>query len=94
MKTKKLIILLLVLFFLIPLGLLTDSPSWGEWDLSYYEQILGFIPEKMKTNTIIPALLPDYNLENFSPIISYYASAILGTALIFASFYGLYKLKR
>ncbi len=94
MKYKYLLILMLIIFILLPLGLLTDSPAWGEWDLSFYERILGFVPEKMKNTIEIPAILPDYSLNVVNPVISYYISALVGIGIIFLTFYALYRLKK
>jgi hypothetical protein len=94
MKYKYLFILILILLILLPLGVLTEYPAWGEWDLSYYQKVLGFIPEKMKTTFEIPAVFPDYSLKGINPVISHYVSAIVGVGLIFLTFYGFYKLKK
>ncbi len=94
MKYKYLMVLIAVIFLLLPLGVLTNAPAWGEWDLSFYEKVLGFIPDKMKNSINIPAILPDYSLKGLNPIISYYLSALIGAGIIFFAFYTFYKLRR
>ncbi len=87
MRYKRIFLLMFFLFLMLPLGLMTDAPAWGEWDLSFYEKILGFIPEGMKKGYVIDPLIQDYSLKNLPPVLSYYLSALLGTVLIFLSFY-------
>ncbi len=88
MQRYKIFILIVLLLLLIPLGLLTDLPAWGEWDLSFFEKTLGFIPEGIKNPPeIIKPLIPDYSLDGKNPIISYYISALIGIGVIFGIFY-------
>lgn len=94
MKYKYLLILLCVVFAFLPIGLLTDAPAWGEWDLSFYKEILGFIPDKMKNTINIPAIFPDYNLNGLNPVISYYLSAFVGVSIIFFGFYIFLRVKK
>lgn len=94
MKHKELFILLLFFFPLIPFGLLTEYPAWGEWDISYYRETLGFIPKEMVGTFKIPAILPDYSLNDVNPVLSYYLSAILGVSIIFLTFWSLKNIKR
>ncbi len=88
---KRVFIILGILTALIPLGLLTDSPAWGEWDKEYYKKILGFIPEGIEKAKEINAPLKDYSLNSLGDISSYYLSAIIGAVLIFMIFYFLAK---
>ena len=94
MKHKELFILLLFFFLLIPIGLLTEYSAWGEWDISYYKKTLGFIPKGIIESFKIPAILPDYSLDNLNPVLSYYLSAILGVSIIFLAFWSLKNIKR
>ncbi|HHG73455.1 MAG TPA: hypothetical protein ENK22_00205 [Persephonella sp.] len=87
MGYRRIFFLMFILFLMLPLGLLTDAPAWGEWDLSFYEKAIGFIPEGMKKGNVIDPLIQDYSLEGLPPAVSYYLSAFIGTALIFLSFY-------
>ena len=89
-KWKYLIIPILILFILLPLGLLSQNPAWGEWGLEYFKKLLGFIPEGMeKGKEIVKPVIPDYSLEDKHPVVSYYISALVGVVIIFAIFWGL-----
>jgi len=90
---KKLFIMLGVLIALVPLGLLTDAPAWGEWDSSYFEKVLGFMPqgiEKIENTIHLKYLLPDYSLPGANDVVGYYVSAIVGAVLIFVLYYLIY----
>ncbi|WP_041361542.1 PDGLE domain-containing protein [Nautilia profundicola] len=90
---KKLYIMLGVLIALVPLGLLTDAPAWGEWDSSYFEKVLGFMPqgiEKIENSIHMKYILPDYSLPGANDVLGYYISAIVGAVLVFAIYYFIY----
>lgn len=90
---KKLYILLGVLLALVPLGLLTDADAWGEWDVSYFKEHLGFIPagiEKVESVFNFKHILPDYSIPGMNDVVGYYVSAIVGAALVFALYYLIY----
>ena len=90
---KKLFILLGVLIALVPLGLLTDAPAWGEWESSYFKKVLGFVPqgiEKVENTIHLKYLLPDYSLPGANDVVGYYISAVVGAVLIFALYYLIY----
>ena len=42
---KKILYPMLIIFILIPLGLISENPAWAEWDNEYYQEALGFIPK-------------------------------------------------
>jgi len=87
---KRVFVLLGILILLVPLGLLTDAPAWGEWDSSYFKKILGFMPqgiEKIESSIHMKYLLPDYSLPGANDVIGYYVSAIVGAVLIFVIYY-------
>ncbi|NPA88068.1 MAG: cobalamin biosynthesis protein [Epsilonproteobacteria bacterium] len=88
---KKLLIVLGVLLALVPLGVLTDNPAWGEWDLDYYKEKLGFIPQGMAHASSIKPLIPDYEVPGLGTISGYYISAIVGVILVFAIYFILAK---
>jgi hypothetical protein len=88
---KRAIFLVAVLTLLVPLGLLTDNPAWGEWDLDYYKKVLGFIPKGMEISIINP-LIPDYELSNIGSIFSYYLSAVVGILIIFGIYFLIFKI--
>jgi len=90
---KKLYILLGVLIALVPLGLLTDAPAWGEWESDYFQKVLGFVPqgiEKIENSVHLKYILPDYSLPGANDIVGYYISAIVGALLIFVVYYFIY----
>jgi len=91
---KKVLIVLGVLMALVPLGLLTDNPAWGEWDLEYYKEKLGFIPKGMKSASSIHPIIPDYEVFGLGSVSGYYISAIVGVVLIFIFYFILAKILR
>ncbi len=80
---KRLLITLFILFIFIPLGLLTNSPAWGEWDSEYYQKILGFIPQGIAKTSVTNTLLDKYGMSGVGDIMGYYISAFIGIALLF-----------
>lgn len=84
---KKIFYPMLILFLLVPLGLISENPAWAEWDNEYYQEVLGYIPEGIKNSFSIEALIPDYTFAGLNDIASYYISALLGIVLIFGFFY-------
>ena len=88
---KKILYPMLIIFILIPLGLISENPAWAEWDNEYYQEALGFIPKGIENALHVKALAPDYTIEGMNDIVAYYLSGILGVALIFGVFYLLGK---
>lgn len=69
---------ILLIMLLVPLGIITENPAWGEWDLSFFSENLGFIPQGIQHfSTLYSAPLSGYVLPGISPVASYYLSAIL-----------------
>ena len=90
MKERKIYILLALLLILVPLGLITSSPAWGEWTLEEIKNMIGYVPEGIKNSTsIIKPLIPDYQLEGVHPVVGYYISAVVGVIVIIIIFYGI-----
>jgi hypothetical protein len=88
-KIKYLLIPIVLVFLILPLGLLAQNPAWGEWGLEYFKKLLGFVPEGIEKNKeLIKPILPDYSVTEKHPILSYYISALIGVLLIFAIFVG------
>ncbi|GMT46053.1 MAG: hypothetical protein IEMM0006_1885 [bacterium] len=78
-------IVVLLIMLLVPLGIITENPAWGEWNLSFFHENLGFIPEGIKHfSTLYSAPLHRYTLPGMSAVASYYLSAIL--AIFFTTF--------
>jgi len=88
---KKALIILGVMVLLTPLGLLSEYPAWGEWDLSYFEKKLGFIPKGMVNSNLVKPIIPDYEVPGVGSISGYYISAIIGIGLIFLIYFILSK---
>jgi len=89
---KRLWILLAVLVALTPLGLISESSAWGEWDNSYYEKILGFIPKGIAHANGVEGVMPDYTVGSTGSVAGYYISAVVGIALLFAIYLILWKM--
>jgi hypothetical protein len=91
MKIKKVYYLVFGLIVLVPLGLLSENPAWGEWDIDYYKQKLGFVPDGISNATLQKAPLSDYSVPYLGEVSGYYLSAIIGVVLIIGIFYILKK---
>ncbi len=91
---KRIYIVLAVFTAMIPLGLLSDAPAWGEWETTYYKKILGFIPQGIANAKEIKTPLKEYSLSAFNDVVGYYFSAFIGIVIIFAVFYLLARLFR
>jgi len=89
---KKIYYYLLGIVLLVPLGLITQNPAWGEWDESFYEQKLGFIPKGIENAKGVDAIFGDYQTTFFGDVGSYYFSALVGMVAIFGIFYLLKRL--
>ena len=87
-------ILLGLLTALVPLGLLTDAPAWGEWDPEHYRRVLGFIPEGIARASEAKAPLPDYTVPGLGEISGYYLSALAGVLLLLGIYYLIYRMVR
>jgi|GEM_PF-284672 len=69
---------ILLIMLLVPLGIITENPAWGEWNLGFFNKNLGFIPQGIKHfSTLYSAPLSGYVLPGISAVASYYLSAIL-----------------
>ena len=91
---SKVFKILAVMVVLVPLGLLTQNPAWGEWKSEYYIKVLGYLPKGMaKVKGAIP-LLPNYAMKGGNEVLWYYLSAIIGIVLIFAIFYTVAKIRK
>lgn len=88
---NKLYIVLFILIVVVPVGLLSENPAWGEWENSYYQKILGFVPNGIKNAYTIQAPMTDYSIHGVNGIVSYYLSAIVGFILLYIIFYLLTK---
>jgi len=79
---------LLVAISLVPLGLLTNNPAWGEWDSGFFKEKLGSIPHGIQNlSEIYFAPVKDYSLQGLSSVESYYLSAFIGVVVIFLLFF-------
>ncbi len=91
---RRVYIVLAVMIVLVPLGLLSESPAWGEWEDAYYQKVLGFLPEGINHAKGISPLIPDYTISRVNETVGYYLSALIGLVLIFLIYYLLAKLLR
>ena len=89
---RKVFLILGVLLALVPLGLLTESPAWGEWDNDYYRKVLGFVPEGIKNSFHHQAFMSDYSLKGVNDVAGYYLSALVGLILIYVLYFILMKI--
>jgi hypothetical protein len=85
-------ILLGVMVALVPLGLLTDAPAWGEWGREHYAKLLGFIPRGMAAAPEGGGVLPDYSVPGLGAVSGYYLSALVGVALLAGVYWLLYRM--
>lgn len=91
---RKIFSLLFFFVLLVPLGLLTQLPAWGEWSNAYYEKVLGYIPKGIAEAKGLEAPMPDYAVSGMNSVIGYYLSALIGAALIFGIFYLIARAKK
>jgi len=91
----KLYFLLFIIFLIIPIGLISSYSAWGEWELNYFKEKIGYIPQGiLKYNDILKPIFSDYTFIKSMPIFSYYISAIIGVLTIFTAFYLIKLLKK
>ncbi|WP_456381263.1 PDGLE domain-containing protein [Hydrogenimonas sp.] len=83
---KKMFFFLAALTALVPLGLLSENPAWGEWENAYYEKVIGFIPAGISEGFAWKAPIPDYAVPGMGEVSGYYLSALVGIGMIFAFF--------
>jgi cobalt/nickel transport system permease protein len=83
-RLKQAWLILAVLAFLTPLGLLAPGTAWGEWSTDQLSEIgLSFVPEGLKKwEGLWSALLPDYTIPGIGESTGYVISAIAGVAII------------
>ena len=99
-KYKPVIILLGILIFLTPLGILAKGTAWGEWGIKEIAKVsesgsaLGFVPSGMKNGFKFSAIMPDYEVGSISPVIGYILAAIIGTSILIIIFKIISSLKR
>jgi len=91
---KKVLYILFSMILLVPLGLIGESPAWGEWDNAYYEKVLGFIPKGIENAEGVQSFMSDYSMKGLGSVAGYYLSAIVGTALVFGIFYLIAKVSK
>jgi cobalt/nickel transport protein len=89
---KRIFIVLFGLLALIPLGLLSDAPAWGEWDSEYYSKILGFTPKGIESANSFHSPLLDYTVSGTNDVLGYYISAFVGIAILFGVYLVLMKI--
>ena len=88
---KKIYWFVAALLALVPLGLLSSNPAWGEWEEEYYQKTLGFIPKNIQEGFSINAPFSDYTTPFLGEVGSYYFSAVVGVVVLFGIYFLLYK---
>jgi hypothetical protein len=88
---RKALYLLGILTLFIPLGLISQSPAWGEWERDYYEKILGFVPKGIENSNSFKSPIPDYSIGSIGDTPSYYISALIGVVTIFIFLFIMYR---
>ncbi len=84
---KNMAIMVVLVFVLVPIGLIAEGPAWGEWDSNYFKNLLGFVPEGIEKSKQFNPVFADYKFGDLGSITSYYLSAFVGVVIIFLSFY-------
>ncbi len=79
---KRAWLVVILLIALVPIGLITDNPAWGEWDIDKLEKMVGFIPKGIKDSHQYSGIFSDYTVSGFGSISGYYISAIVGVTLL------------
>ncbi len=87
MKIKKIYYFLFGMVLLVPLGLISSNPAWGEWGNEYYQKTLGYIPKNIKTTNGLDAPFSDYTTTFLGSVGSYYFSAFMGVLILFGIFF-------
>ena len=87
-KLRHAWMILAVLMFLTPLGLLAPGTAWGEWSSDQLSDIgLSFVPEGLKKwEGLWSALLPDYTIPGIGENTGYLISAVAGVGIIISIF--------
>jgi cobalt/nickel transport system permease protein len=81
---RKAWLLIALLVFITPLGLLAPGTAWGEWSADHFREIgLGFVPQGMKKwESFWSSIFPDYTVPGIGENTGYLLSAIAGVAII------------
>jgi hypothetical protein len=96
--TKIIIAALVVLVIFTPLGLIAAGETFGEWDGSYFEEQLGYIPSGYDSlSSLWGAPMADYGIPGLGETTvgaagGYIASAIVGSVVCIGALYVLGKL--
>jgi cobalt/nickel transport protein len=83
---KKTYLLIIMMIVFVPLGILNNSPAWGEWEAGFFQKTLGFVPKGIAKGSEYVAPMSGYGIRGVDDIWGYYLSAIIGVAIIFAVF--------
>lgn len=81
---KYLLIFILVVIALSPLGLIAEGPAWGEWSNEEIQAMVGFVPSSIENaKPLVEAIIPDYEIGGLNPLVSTWASAVIGAGMVF-----------
>ena len=88
LRLKSAWLLLALLMFLTPLGLLAPGTAWGEWNSDQLSEIgLGFVPDGLKKwEGFWSAAFPDYLIPGTGENTGYILSAAVGVLIIVSIF--------
>jgi hypothetical protein len=92
-KLRNLLIGLAILILLVPIGLLAEGETYGEWANDWLQEQLGYVPAGLEgMSTLWSAPMPDYGLpflgDTFAGMtIGYVISALVGVILCGGALY-------
>ena len=88
-------IIILCILLIVPLGLLTSAPAWGEWSYEHFKALIGFVPKGMqKFSMFYNAPFSEYSINNINPSLGYYLTAAFGLIALTFIFYLILKLTK
>jgi hypothetical protein len=89
---KYLLIFILVVIALSPLGLIAEGSAWGEWSNEEIQAMVGFVPSSIENaKPFVEAIIPDYEIGGLNPLVSTWASAVIGAGMVFLLLLGIKK---
>ena len=80
---RGLIGILVAMVVLVPIGLFAASRSaWGEWDPSSLKNMIGYVPQGMKTGINYNPVGSGYGFAGMGTVTGYILSAIIGVVVL------------
>jgi len=56
----------------VPLGILNNSPAWGEWEADFFQKTLGFVPKGISKGSEYMAPMSGYGIGGMNDTWGYY----------------------